>query len=97
MATLIPISQPSSNVEAAYEDMFKEITRKLYGEEAGNNNNNNNGMQSMGNNQQQQHASQVPSSAQAESHVNERSFNNLVSFVASLYFTCFFSLDQLTI
>ncbi|CAD7011751.1 unnamed protein product [Ceratitis capitata] len=32
MATLIP----SSNVEAAYEDMFKEITRKLYGEETGN-------------------------------------------------------------
>lgn len=84
MATLIPISQPSSNVEAAYEDMFKEITRKLYGEEAGNNNNNNNGMQSMGNNQQpqQQHVSQVTTSAQTESH-GERSFNNLVSFVAS--------------
>lgn len=83
MATLIPISQPSSNVEAAYEDMFKEITRKLYGEEAGNNNNNNNGMQSMGNNQQpqQQHVSQVTTSAQTES--GERSFNNLVSFVAS--------------
>uniref|UniRef100_A0A1I8MN14 C2H2-type domain-containing protein n=1 Tax=Musca domestica TaxID=7370 RepID=A0A1I8MN14_MUSDO len=33
MATVIP---PTSNVEAAYEDMFKEITRKLYGEETGN-------------------------------------------------------------
>lgn len=32
MATLIPTS--STNVEA-YEDMFKEITRKLYGEETG--------------------------------------------------------------
>lgn len=86
MATLIPISQPSSNVEAAYEDMFKEITRKLYGEEAGNNNNNNNGMQSMGNNQhqQQQHVSQVTTSAQTESGDRiERSFNNLVSLVAA--------------
>ncbi|XP_055372467.1 protein charlatan isoform X2 [Condylostylus longicornis] len=35
MATLIPTNQPS-NVEAVYEDMFKEITRKLYGEETGN-------------------------------------------------------------
>lgn len=35
MAALIPVSQPP-NVEAAYEDMFKEITRKLYGEETGN-------------------------------------------------------------
>lgn len=35
MATLIPVTQPT-NVEAAYEDMFKEITRKLYGEETGN-------------------------------------------------------------
>ncbi|KAL5289528.1 hypothetical protein ACFFRR_009560 [Megaselia abdita] len=82
MATLIPISQPTSNVEAAYEDMFKEITRKLYGEEAGNNNNNNNGMQSMGNNQQQQqHVSQVPTSAQSESHGNERSFTNLATTI----------------
>lgn len=32
MTTLIPTS--STNVEA-YEDMFKEITRKLYGEETG--------------------------------------------------------------
>ncbi|XP_026837039.1 protein charlatan isoform X3 [Drosophila erecta] len=43
MATLIPVngghpaaSGQSSNVEATYEDMFKEITRKLYGEETGN-------------------------------------------------------------
>ncbi|XP_022220258.2 protein charlatan isoform X3 [Drosophila obscura] len=43
MATLIPAngghpgaSAQSSNVEATYEDMFKEITRKLYGEETGN-------------------------------------------------------------
>lgn len=82
MATLIPISQPSSNVEAAYEDMFKEITRKLYGEEASSNNNN--GMQSMGNSQQQQHVAQVATSAPSESHGNERAFNNLVSLVASL-------------
>lgn len=33
MTTLIPSSQPTG-VEA-YEDMFKEITRKLYGEETG--------------------------------------------------------------
>lgn len=33
MTTLIPTSQPTG-VEA-YEDMFKEITRKLYGEETG--------------------------------------------------------------
>lgn len=79
MATLIPISQPSSNVEAAYEDMFKEITRKLYGEEAGNNNNNN-GMQSMANNQQQ-HVTQVTTSAPTDSQSNERSFNSLVSVV----------------
>ena len=32
MATLLPTSQ-STGVEA-YEDMFKEITRKLYGEES---------------------------------------------------------------
>lgn len=32
MATLLPTSQ-STSVEA-YEDMFKEITRKLYGEES---------------------------------------------------------------
>lgn len=90
MATLIPISQPSSNVEAAYEDMFKEITRKLYGEEAGINNNNN-GMQSMGNNQQQQqHVAQVTVSApQTESsHDNERSFNNLVSYNFYLAIIC---------
>ncbi|XP_017108238.2 protein charlatan isoform X2 [Drosophila bipectinata] len=43
MATLIPTtgghpaaSGQTSNVEATYEDMFKEITRKLYGEETGN-------------------------------------------------------------
>lgn len=35
MTTLIPNSQ-SSGVEA-YEDMFKEITRKLYGEDASHN------------------------------------------------------------
>lgn len=33
MATIIPTSQPTG-VEA-YEDMFKEITRKLYGDETG--------------------------------------------------------------
>lgn len=33
MTTLIPTSQ-ATGVEA-YEDMFKEITRKLYGEETG--------------------------------------------------------------
>lgn len=33
MTALIPTSQPTG-VEA-YEDMFKEITRKLYGEETG--------------------------------------------------------------
>lgn len=33
MTTIIPTSQPTG-VEA-YEDMFKEITRKLYGEETG--------------------------------------------------------------
>lgn len=33
MATLVPTSQPTG-VEA-YEDMFKEITRKLYGDETG--------------------------------------------------------------
>ena len=31
MTTLLPNSQACSQVEA-YEDMFKEITRKLYGE-----------------------------------------------------------------
>lgn len=34
MTTLIPSSQTTTGVEA-YEDMFKEITRKLYGEETG--------------------------------------------------------------
>lgn len=34
MTTLIPTSSQTTGVEA-YEDMFKEITRKLYGEETG--------------------------------------------------------------
>lgn len=34
MTTLIPSSQTTTGVEV-YEDMFKEITRKLYGEETG--------------------------------------------------------------
>lgn len=35
MATLIPTSQAATTGVEAYEDMFKEITRKLYGDETG--------------------------------------------------------------
>lgn len=66
MATLIP----SSNVEAAYEDMFKEITRKLYGEETGN------GLHTLGT-PVAQVATTGPTAPEGE-----RSFTNLVSLAA---------------
>lgn len=71
MATLIP----SSNVEAAYEDMFKEITRKLYGEETGN------GLHTLGT-PVAQVATTGPTAPEGE-----RSFTNLVSVRTGLNLT----------
>lgn len=85
MATLIPASAAaaaaaantassssgaqSSNVEATYEDMFKEITRKLYGEETGN------GLHTLGT-----PVAQVATSGPtAVPEGEQRSFTNLVS------------------
>jgi len=75
MATLIPAnagnpaSAQSSNVEATYEDMFKEITRKLYGEETGN------GLHTLGT-----PVAQVATSGPtAVPEGEQRSFTNLVS------------------
>ncbi|XP_055853762.1 protein charlatan isoform X2 [Episyrphus balteatus] len=62
MATLIQ----SAYVEAAYEDMFKEITRKLYGEETGN------GLHTLGT-----PVAQVATSGPTAPE-GERSFTNLV-------------------
>lgn len=57
----------ASNVEASYEDMFKEITRKLYGEETGN------GLHTLGT-PVAQVATTGPTAPEGE-----RSFTNLVS------------------
>ncbi|XP_055923341.1 protein charlatan isoform X2 [Eupeodes corollae] len=62
MATLIQ----SAYVEAAYEDMFKEITRKLYGEETGN------GLHTLGT-----PVAQVATSGPTAPE-GERSFTNLI-------------------
>lgn len=64
MATVI---STTSNVEATYEDMFKEITRKLYGDETGN------GMHTLGT-PIAQIATTGPTAPDGE-----RSFTNLVS------------------
>lgn len=62
-------SGQSSNVEATYEDMFKEITRKLYGEETGN------GLHTLGT-----PVAQVATSGPtAVPEGEQRSFTNLVS------------------
>lgn len=66
MATVIP---PTSNVEAAYEDMFKEITRKLYGEETGN------GLHTLGTPVAQVATTGPTAAPEGE----QRSFTNLVS------------------
>ena len=60
---------PASNVEASYEDMFKEITRKLYGEETGN------GLHTLGT----PVAQVVATTAGPTAPEGERSFTNLVS------------------
>ncbi|XP_021707179.1 protein charlatan isoform X4 [Aedes aegypti] len=69
MATLIPTSQPTG-VEA-YEDMFKEITRKLYGDESGH------GLYP--HNTQVAQVAQLASGAPAAPEGGERSFTTLVS------------------
>lgn len=66
MAAVIP---PTSNVEAAYEDMFKEITRKLYGEETGN------GLHTLGTPVAQVATTGPTAAPEGE----QRSFTNLVS------------------
>ena len=68
MATLIQ----SAYVEAAYEDMFKEITRKLYGEETGN------GLHTLGT-----PVAQVATSGPTAPE-GERSFTNLVRLPVSI-------------
>nr|XP_029721022.1 protein charlatan isoform X2 [Aedes albopictus] len=69
MTTLIPTSQPTG-VEA-YEDMFKEITRKLYGDESGH------GLYP--HNTQVAQVAQLASGAPAAPEGGERSFTTLVS------------------
>ncbi|XP_058836614.1 uncharacterized protein LOC131693092 isoform X3 [Topomyia yanbarensis] len=69
MTTLIPTSQPTG-VEA-YEDMFKEITRKLYGEESAH------GLYP--HNTQVAQVAQLASGAPAAPEGGERSFTTLVS------------------
>lgn len=69
MTTLIPTSQPTG-VEA-YEDMFKEITRKLYGEESAH------GLYP--HNTQVVQVAQLGSGATAAPEGGERSFTTLVS------------------
>ncbi|XP_062561731.1 protein charlatan isoform X2 [Armigeres subalbatus] len=69
MATLIPTSQPTG-VEA-YEDMFKEITRKLYGDESAH------GLYP--HNTQVAQVAQLASGAPAAPEGGERSFTTLVS------------------
>lgn len=64
----------TSNVEAAYEDMFKEITRKLYGDETGS------GMHTLGT-PMAQIATTGPTAPDGE-----RSFTNLVSTYSVPYF-----------
>ncbi|XP_055623561.1 protein charlatan isoform X4 [Toxorhynchites rutilus septentrionalis] len=69
MTTLIPTSQPTG-VEA-YEDMFKEITRKLYGEESAH------GLYP--HNTQVAQVAQLATGAPAAPEGGERSFTTLVS------------------
>lgn len=72
MTTLIPSSQPTG-VEA-YEDMFKEITRKLYGEETGH------GLHTLGT-----PVAHVVTTGGPTAPEGERSFTTLVCIRSDLY------------
>lgn len=76
MATLVPTSQPTG-VEA-YEDMFKEITRKLYGDETGH------GLHTLGT-----PIAHVVTGGPTAPEGGERSFTTLVGVFC--YFRFFFS------
>lgn len=77
MTALIPTSSQANGVET-YEDMFKEITRKLYGEETSH------GLHTLGT-----PVAHIASGTNTNIPDGERSFTTLVSSMASIFFFFF--------